>query len=163
MGTIIYLVNSIIYYIQLDQLQPVSHPFSTLRSSQSEQHLTAFLMCAWSFSPYNADWWRCKVALSSHDADGGSRYDIQPDWKNANQVFLPIIHSQSELALEIANKPGDIQWTVVPYQVSWYQFMSMLTQLKFTCFMFIVTCYQVGQIRLYYHVLLFIVCMIDEV
>ena len=76
----------------------------------------AFLMCAWSFSPYNGDWWRCRVALSDN-AD--AHYDIQPDWKQSNEVFLPIILSQSDLALEIATKPGDIEWTVVSYQVSW--------------------------------------------
>eukprot|EP00435_Cladocopium_sp_Y103_P069298 s35_g33.t1 len=74
----------------------------------------AWLMCAWSFSPYNADWWACKVSFD-HSTGGIARLM----WTNHSYGSFPTISSTNELAYELTRcrDIDNFRWAFVPYKV----------------------------------------------
>ena len=85
-----------------------------LRTDDGISDPRAWLMCAWSFSPYDADWWACKVSLDS--TSGGIARLM---WTQHSYGSLPTICSTNELASEAAKirDIDDIQWAFAGYKV----------------------------------------------
>ena len=85
-----------------------------LRTDSGIADPRAWLMCAWSFSPYDADWWACKVSL---DSNSGGIARLM--WTQHSYGSFPTICSTNELAYE-ATRSGDIddiRWAFASYKV----------------------------------------------
>lgn len=79
--------------------------------------IAAWLMCDWTFSPYHAHWWSCKI----FDIDGNATcLLVQPIWKHSCESALPDILNQPELAKRVAHLDlSQLQWCIAPYTVAW--------------------------------------------
>lgn len=76
--------------------------------SSDERYNQAWLMCAWTFSPYHAYWWKCSVRCLSQQT-----FEVALTWKQGMPCMLSLV----ELARNLSMDPqlAVLRWQLVPY------------------------------------------------